>query len=197
MDRPASVEGLIVAGRVDGQSAEELPLLGHNADLGAGHEEADGFAPVSGSDPDVPEPAAVAQGDGAGLVDAVVTDPVPDGSELSSGAGLDPGGEGLGGGAPSERAVGTGLVVVETEGIELRLEMAQRAHRWLAGEEALEGLVEALDFAAGKGWSAWRRCPSGRARTRAGPDPDRWVRVLGFAPPVRSCICRIALGKQP
>src|SRR5438132_505235 len=52
MDRPASVEGLIVAGRVAGQSAEELPLLGHNADLGAGHEEADGFAPVSGSDQD-------------------------------------------------------------------------------------------------------------------------------------------------
>ena len=39
MDRPASVEGLVVAGWVDGQRAEELPLLGHDADLGASHEE--------------------------------------------------------------------------------------------------------------------------------------------------------------
>ena len=33
MDRPASVEGLVVTGWVDGQSAEELPLLGHDSDL--------------------------------------------------------------------------------------------------------------------------------------------------------------------
>jgi hypothetical protein len=92
MDRPASVEGLVVAGWVDGQSAEELTLLGHNPDLSASHEDVDGFVPVSGSNADVSEPAAVAQGDRAGLVDAVVTDAVLDGSELSSGSGLDPGG---------------------------------------------------------------------------------------------------------
>src|SRR5712691_7584614 len=97
MDRPASVEGLVVAGWVDGQSAEELALLGHDSDLSAGHEDVDGFVVVSGSDADVSEPAAVAQGDRAGLVDAVVTDAVLDGSELSSGSGLNPSGEGLGG----------------------------------------------------------------------------------------------------
>jgi hypothetical protein len=63
MDRPATVEGLVVAGWVDGQSAEELPLLGHHSDLSASHEEADGFAPVNGADADVSEPAAVAKRD--------------------------------------------------------------------------------------------------------------------------------------
>jgi hypothetical protein len=89
MDRPASVEGLVVAGGVDGQAAEELTLLGHNPDLSASDEHVDGFVAVSGSNAEVSEPAAVAQGDGAGLVDAVVTDAVLDGSELSSGSGLD------------------------------------------------------------------------------------------------------------
>ena len=57
MDRPASVEGLVVTGWVDGQSAEELALLGHDPDLSASHEDVDGFVPVSGSDADVSEPA--------------------------------------------------------------------------------------------------------------------------------------------
>jgi hypothetical protein len=35
MDRPASVEGLVVAGGVDGEGAEEFALLGHDADLSA------------------------------------------------------------------------------------------------------------------------------------------------------------------
>ena len=48
MDRPASVEGLVVTGWVNGQSAEELPLLGHDSDLSASHKDVDGFVPVSG-----------------------------------------------------------------------------------------------------------------------------------------------------
>jgi hypothetical protein len=107
MDGPASVEGLVVAGWVDGQSAEELALLGHDPYLSASHEDVDGFVPMSGSNADVAKPAAVAQRDRAGLVDAVVTDAVLDGSELSSGSGLNPSGEGLGGGSPIEGAVGT------------------------------------------------------------------------------------------
>jgi hypothetical protein len=99
--RPASVEGLVVADWVDGQRTEELALLGHNPDLSASHEDMDGFVPVSCSDADVSEAAAVAQGDRAGLVDAVVTDTVLDGSELSSGSGLDPGGEAWVGVRPS------------------------------------------------------------------------------------------------
>jgi hypothetical protein len=107
MDRPASVEGLVVAGGVDGQGAEEVALPGHNPDLRACQEDVDGLVAVSGSNADVSEPAAVAQSDRAGLVDAVVTDAVLDGSELSSGSGLDPGGEGLGGSASIEGAVGS------------------------------------------------------------------------------------------
>ena len=107
MDRPASVEGLVVAGWVDGQRAEELPLLGHDSDLSASHEEVDGFVPVSGADADVSEPAAVAQGNRAGLVDAVVTDSVLDGSELSNGSGLDPCGEGFGRNAACDRSCPT------------------------------------------------------------------------------------------
>jgi hypothetical protein len=83
MDGPASVEGLVVAGWVDGHRAEELALLGHDPDLSASREDVDRFVPVSGSDADVSEPAAVAQGDRAGLVDGVVTDAILDGSELS------------------------------------------------------------------------------------------------------------------
>jgi len=60
-----------------------------------------------------------------------VTDPVLDGSELSSGSGLDPGGEGFSVGAAVESAVRTRLVVVETEGIELSLETRNGGHRKL------------------------------------------------------------------
>src|ERR1700737_1927631 len=48
MDRPASVEGLVVTGWVNGQSAEELPLLGHDSDLSASNKDVAGFVPVSG-----------------------------------------------------------------------------------------------------------------------------------------------------
>ena len=48
MDRRASVEGLVVAGWVDGQSAEELTLLGHEPDLSASREEVDaGLTPCA------------------------------------------------------------------------------------------------------------------------------------------------------
>jgi hypothetical protein len=48
MDRPASVEGLLVADWVDGQGAEEFALLGRDADLSAGQEHNDGFVAVRG-----------------------------------------------------------------------------------------------------------------------------------------------------
>lgn len=71
----------------------------------------------------------VAQGDRAKLVDAVRTDAVLDGSELSRRLGLDPGGESLGAGTASKRAVGPRLVVVETNGIELSSEISTGAAR--------------------------------------------------------------------
>src|SRR5207245_8170614 len=149
MDRPPSVEWLVVAGGVDGESAEQFAVLGHDADLSTSHEDVDRLVAVSRSDADVSEAAAVAQRHGAGLVDAVATDAVLDGSELSRGSGLDPGGEGFGRRAALERAMRTGLVVVAPEGIELRLEVEQRAGGRLTRQEALEGLVETLDLAAG------------------------------------------------
>jgi hypothetical protein len=48
-----------------------------------------------------------------------------------------------------ERAVGTVLVFVGAEGIELRLKDRKRCGRRLLVEEAPLGLVEALDLAAG------------------------------------------------
>jgi hypothetical protein len=47
--------------------------------------------------------------------------------------------------------VRTDGVVVGAEGVELALELGDRAGRALAGQEALEGLVEPLDLAAGLG----------------------------------------------
>src|SRR5207302_7777854 len=76
MDRPASVEGLVVAGWVNRQRAEQLALLGHDPDLRTSHEDVHRRMAVSRSNADVSQAAAVAQGDGAGLVDAVVTDAV-------------------------------------------------------------------------------------------------------------------------
>src|SRR5947209_9557869 len=149
MDRPASVERLVVALRVEGESAEQLAVFGHDPDLSARDKDADGLVAVSGSDADVAQPAAIAQCDAARLVDAIVTDAILDGSGLSSRSRLDSGGEGLGRGAPIEGAVGACVVVVETEGIELSLEAGQRRRARLAGEEALEGLMQALDLAAG------------------------------------------------
>lgn len=54
--------------------------------------------------------------------------------------------------------MGSVLVVVGPEGVELGLETSERGGRRLPGEELLEGLVETLDLAAaprgGRGWSA-------------------------------------------
>jgi len=73
MDRPPSVEGLVVPGGVDGESAEQFALLGHDANLSTRHEEVDRLVAVRRSDADVSEAAAVAQRHRAGLVDAVAT----------------------------------------------------------------------------------------------------------------------------
>jgi hypothetical protein len=76
MDGPASVEQLVVSARVDHQRAEQFALLGHDPHLRTSHEDVDRRVAVSRSNADVSQPAAVAQGDGAGLVDAIVTDAV-------------------------------------------------------------------------------------------------------------------------
>ena len=50
-----------------------------------------------------------------------------------------------------KRAMWAAAVVVGAEGIELELELRERAGRWLLAQEALEGLMESLDLAAGVG----------------------------------------------
>jgi hypothetical protein len=72
MDRPAAVERLVVALRVEGESAEQLAVFGHDPDLSARHKDADGLVVVSGSDADVAEPAAIAQRDAASSRDAIL-----------------------------------------------------------------------------------------------------------------------------
>jgi hypothetical protein len=49
------------------------------------------------------------------------------------------------------RAVGSGVVVVGAKCVQLQLEVGRRVCRRLLGQELLEGLVEALDLAAGLG----------------------------------------------
>jgi hypothetical protein len=60
---------------------------------------------------------------------------------------------GLARGDPAGRPVRPLLVVGEPEGIELALELGDRACRRLVPEPALQGLVEALDLALGLGMS--------------------------------------------
>ncbi len=48
-----------------------------------------------------------------------------------------------------QRPVGSGGVVVDQEIVELVLQLGDGVGRWLGAEVFFEGLVEALDFAAG------------------------------------------------
>ena len=103
------------------------------------------------ADADVMEPAEVAHRDPPGLVDAVVADPVVDRWWRRGGAGLEARVEGVQGRVAVQSAMGADLVVVRAEGVELSLMDRQRGGRSLLGEVLLEGLVEALDLAAGLG----------------------------------------------
>ena len=69
--------GLVAAGGVEGEAAEELAGGGvDDADVEVVDEEDDGLAGVGAADADVVHAAGAAEGDGAGLVDAVVADAV-------------------------------------------------------------------------------------------------------------------------
>ncbi len=69
--------GLVVAGWVDGEVAEEFAGGGVNdADVEVVDEENDGGSGVDSSDADMVEAAVDAQGHDAGVVDAVVSDAV-------------------------------------------------------------------------------------------------------------------------
>jgi hypothetical protein len=117
-----------------------------------GDQQGDGLVFVGTADPDVVEAAEAADSDPAGLVDAVVADAIVGGRGCDGRSGLDACVEGVHRRVAVERAVWPVLVVVGAEGVELRLEDGDRCGRCLFVEEALLGLMEALDLAAGLGW---------------------------------------------
>jgi hypothetical protein len=73
------------------------------------------------------------------------------GDERLLGRGLGPGGESLRRRAPADGPMGPDGVVVGPEAVELGLELGQGGRLGLAGQVLSEGLVEALDLAAGLG----------------------------------------------
>jgi hypothetical protein len=143
--------GLVIARGVEGQLADQRPVVGEDTDVLVGDQEVDGFAAVSPADPDVVEAAEVAESDRPGLIDMVVTDPEVSLGGGPDGVGLEAGIEGDQGGAAVKGPMGPVVVVKGTEAVGLELELGEGARGWLAGQEALEGLVEAFDLAAGLG----------------------------------------------
>ena len=108
-----SAGGLVVAGGVEDQVAEELAGGGvDDADVQVLDQEQDAGSGVGPADADVVEAAAVAEGDDAGSVDTVGADAVVGVGGAVAGAGLGPGGVGGGrGGAVGQGAVRAALVV--------------------------------------------------------------------------------------
>jgi hypothetical protein len=70
VDRPAAVEGLVVAFCVERKLSEQDAVGGDYPDVKAGDEEQDLAVAVGSADLDVTEPAQIARPDPAGLVDA-------------------------------------------------------------------------------------------------------------------------------
>jgi len=149
VDRPAASETVVVSIWLESQRSEKLTVLGDDADVGVGDEKVDLPVLVRGTDADVPEPAEVAQGDRAEAINFVAADAVVDWRWLIERLGLDECIEDGHGGLPVEGAVRSDVVVVGAEDVELVLQFDQRAGRPLLREEALQGLVKALDLAAG------------------------------------------------
>lgn len=80
---------LVVAGRTEGESADELASFGDDADVLVVHEQCHAPIPVDGAETDVVEATEVAQGDEAVFVVAVVTHAVVGGRLCERWAGLD------------------------------------------------------------------------------------------------------------
>jgi hypothetical protein len=147
--RPAASETVVVSIWLESQRSEELAGIGDDSDVGICDEKMDLPILVRGTDADVPEPAQVAQGERAEAIDFVAADAVVDRRGSIEGLGLDESIEDGHWGLPVEGAVWSDVVVVGAEGIELVLQLGQRAGRPLLLEEALEGLVKAFHLAAG------------------------------------------------
>jgi hypothetical protein len=99
---------------------------------------------VGDADAEMVHPAGAAKADLAEAVDVVIADAVVRIAALSTWAGFDGGGIGLGGGGATERPVRPDLVGDAGEGIELGLQFGDGGGGWLGGEPAFQGLVEAF-----------------------------------------------------
>jgi len=136
--------GLVAAGGVDGEGANELVsgehccvvVLDEQGDLVAGPGGSDSDAPWGGIDDSVTVDAEVPDQDG-----------FVDGERSGSGLGL--GVMDLGWGSAGVGTVGSLLVVVVDEPVEQALEFGEVMGGVVGSEPFLEGLVEAFHFPAG------------------------------------------------
>jgi hypothetical protein len=100
---------------------------------------------VGSSDADVVKAPADAQGEAAGVIDAVAADPVVS-VQAFAGGGFGAGCVGGGrGGATGHRAVRAVVVVFDNEGIDLGLQLGEVGGAGLIDQPAFEGLVEPFD----------------------------------------------------
>jgi hypothetical protein len=145
--------GLVVAVWVEKQFAEQFAGGGvDDADVQVLDQEQDVGSGVVSADADVVEFSAVAEGDDAGVVDAVAADTVVGAGGAVAGGGLGPGGVGGGRGGPvGQGPVRPFFVVDGGELIELGLEPGEGGGGRLPGQPFLEGLLEPLDLALGLG----------------------------------------------
>src|SRR5215207_3056651 len=144
--------GLVVPGGVEDELADQLAgVAADDADVQVVDEQSDVGAAGGSAEADVVQSAVVAQGDGAAGVDGVVADPVVGGDLDAGGDRFGPVRVGLGGGAPTDRPVRPGGVVVGGEPVQLALQRPDRGRRGLGREPLLLGLVEPLHLAAGLG----------------------------------------------
>ena len=117
------VERLVAPGGVEGEVAEEFAFLAEDSDVEVGDEDDDASSFVGAADTDVVEAGAVAEGEFAGGVDAVVTDPGVGchGVAVRVGRGFDERVERLAGWDHPAGGMGSGLVVVADEPVDLGL----------------------------------------------------------------------------
>jgi hypothetical protein len=137
------VEGLVVAGEIEGEVAEDLAGGGvDDADVEVGDEEEDGGSGVGSSEADVVESAVVAEGDAAGGVDAVAADAPVVVVAAVAGAGFGSGPvDDAGWGVVGQGPVGSLLVVEGDEGVDQVLQLEDRVGWWGLPRDLVTGWV--------------------------------------------------------
>ena len=123
-DKFIGAQRLVVASWIKGQFAQQIPIVADDSYIGAGDHDANGPMVERVADSDVAKPTEVAQGDAAETVDLVSTNPEMRDCRFG-GFGLDSSVECDERSQCAQRAMGSLLVVVAAEGIELNLQMSQ------------------------------------------------------------------------